>query len=362
MKKFLFLSIQILLSFSLAAQNLSTITFLDETIAETSGIIFLEGRLITHNDSGGEAALYEVDTTNGNVLRTVVINNATNVDWEDITYDENYIYIADIGNNNGTRTDLKIYSILIADYFGNDTVSADVIEYKYADQTNFTSNPFNTNFDSETLIAFNDSLYIFTKNWGDNRTNVYSLPKTPGNYSINRIDNFWTNGIITGGTYNANTDKVVLTGMALVFPFIIEINDVNSHYFSDATRKRYMINAQNAIQIESIDKINEYQYYLTAESGIGGAATLYFLELDEILSAEALTIQPSNLYPNPANKSITIATQNLDTVKIFDSSGILEIESYTNEIDVSNLAKGTYVVLIQSKNNKAIDLQKLVIQ
>ena len=40
------------------------------------------------------------------------VNKEENVDWEDITQDETHIYIADFGNNNGNRTDLKIYKIL----------------------------------------------------------------------------------------------------------------------------------------------------------------------------------------------------------------------------------------------------------
>ena len=353
---------QIASIFFAIGQQVSTLTFLDETVSETSGIVYLNGRLITHNDSGGNSALYEIDSITGAVTRTVTIEDASNVDWEDICVDDTYIYIADIGNNNGTRTDLRIYKILISDYLNNEVISAEKIEYNYSDQTNFTSNPFNTNFDAETLIAYNDSLYIFTKNWGDNRTNVYSIPKTPGNYSVNRIDNFWTNGIITGGTYNVETQKIVLTGMALIFPFIVEIDGIEGNQFSDANRKRYMISVDNAIQIESIDRINAEQYYLTAESGAGGDATLYLLEIDEILSAQELTIEPAILYPNPASSSVRIETKYLDTVKIYDQNGALEIEAYKNEIDISKLAKGTYIVLIQSKNNQAIDLQKLVIQ
>ncbi len=91
--------------------------------------------MITHNDSGGEPKLYEVDTLTGNVTREVLIQNATNKDWEDICHDETYIYIGDFGNNNNYRTDLKIYRITIEDYLNRDTVEADVIAFNYQDQT-----------------------------------------------------------------------------------------------------------------------------------------------------------------------------------------------------------------------------------
>src|SRR5687768_2482689 len=79
------------------------------TISETSGLMFWDGLLWTHNDSGGDAVLFGLDTASGTLVRSVRILEATNVDWEDITRDEDYVYIADFGNNNGTRTDLKIY-------------------------------------------------------------------------------------------------------------------------------------------------------------------------------------------------------------------------------------------------------------
>ncbi len=81
-------------------------------IAETSGLVFFDNRLITHNDSGGMNALYEINTGTGNISRTVTIQNATNVDWEDICTDNDYIYIGDFGNNNGNRTNLKIYKVI----------------------------------------------------------------------------------------------------------------------------------------------------------------------------------------------------------------------------------------------------------
>ena len=60
-------------------------------------------------------ALYELNVTNGNVSRTVTIQNAANVDWEDICTDDDYIYIGDFGNNSGNRTNLRIYKVLKSD-------------------------------------------------------------------------------------------------------------------------------------------------------------------------------------------------------------------------------------------------------
>ena len=97
---------------------------LPEETKETSGLLFFDSKIITHNDSGNNANLFEIDSLSGNLLRTISISNATNIDWEDITEDENHIYIADIGNNNGNRIDLKIYKILKSDFKKSTSVSA----------------------------------------------------------------------------------------------------------------------------------------------------------------------------------------------------------------------------------------------
>ena len=50
--------------------NLTKVTFLDELVDESSGLVFLNNDLITFNDSGGNNSLYEIDTINGEVTRT----------------------------------------------------------------------------------------------------------------------------------------------------------------------------------------------------------------------------------------------------------------------------------------------------
>ena len=128
-----------------------SIAFLPNSVIETSGLIFLNDKLITHNDSGNEPALFELDTVSGEITRKVIVRNATNVDWEDICFDDAYIYIGDIGNNSGSRTDLKIYRVSIDNYFetANDTVSADTIHFNYGGQFDFTPGSNQTNYEGK---------------------------------------------------------------------------------------------------------------------------------------------------------------------------------------------------------------------
>jgi len=79
---------------------------LPEKVKETSDLLFLDGKIITHNDSGDDA-LYKINSLSGVIVRTVSISNATNIDWKDMAENDTHIFIADIGSNNGNRLDLK---------------------------------------------------------------------------------------------------------------------------------------------------------------------------------------------------------------------------------------------------------------
>ncbi len=348
----------------LLAQELTVLSNLDEALNETSGLLYLNSKLITHNDSGSEAALFELNSVNGNILRKVTISNATNIDWEDICSDENYIYIGDFGNNNGSRKDLKIYKISIADYLNTDTnlVNAEIISFNYADQTDFTSTENTTNYDAETLISIENNLYIFTKNWGDNRTNIYTVSKTPGNYVLEKIDTFDAKGLVTAGTYNVASKKIVLTGYTLATNFIIEISKFTDNEFSKGTINRFTIRPQGSRQIEGIDVLNDQEYYLSGEKQTLEAATLYQLKIETSLGVENFLNKPSSFFPNPASEKVSITCENLSKVELFDFHGNLLQIFYSNTLDVSNLPSGVYIVLIKKTGGSKSEIRKLIIK
>ncbi len=222
----------IILFFGLLTANsqiaVDLINLQSPALDESSGLLFYNDQIITHNDSGGKAELYEINPTTGLVTRTVEISNATNVDWEDIAQDASYIYIGDIGNNSGVRTNLKIYKISKEDYnTTNGSVKAEIISYSYADQDDFTPHTNSTNWDAEGLISYGDQLLVFTKNWGDNTTNVYAIPKTSGSHSAVLVSNYNTGGLITGADSSLDDSVIYLTGYSTSeAPFIYTIHNI----------------------------------------------------------------------------------------------------------------------------------------
>jgi hypothetical protein len=347
-------------------QQIVVLTALQDSIKETSGLIYLNQKLITHNDSEGKPALYELDSITGNVLRTVVISNASNIDWEDICYDSTYIYIGDFGNNGGSRKDLKIYRVPISSYLttANDMVTADTIRFNYSDQTDFTPSPFSTNFDAEALISFNDSLYIFTKNWGDNWTNIYAFPKTPGTYQISKVDSINAQGLVTGATYNSVSNTILLVGYTFVSPFIIEISNFTSNEFSGGTIERYSIPPPPdfSFQMEGITSLNQNQYYITAEKFGNLKSGLYRLDTDNLVGLESNEEIAGLIYPNPTSDVVHIKYNDLSSVEIYDLQGGLQKISSSEQIYISDLGKGVYITVIKNSRGDKSATQKLIIE
>src|SRR5512133_419544 len=92
-------------------------------LSENSGMIAYNDLIWFINDSGNDSAMYGYDRQQNQVVRTVHIKHARNTDWEEITQNDQYIFIGDFGNNaTGNRTDLRIYMVRKSDLGDNDTV------------------------------------------------------------------------------------------------------------------------------------------------------------------------------------------------------------------------------------------------
>lgn len=185
---------------------------LPSALNETSGLVYFNGQLWTINDGGNEPALSRIDTTSGSVLRRVMVSNTKNIDWESITQDDSSIYIGDFGNNYGSRKNLRILKIEKCKLLdpSNDSVEAGLISFEYADQVDFSPRLNQTNFDCEAFFYHNDSLHLFSKNWGDQQTRHYVLPSVTGKYTACLIETFNAGGLITDAAINGNGEIVLL--------------------------------------------------------------------------------------------------------------------------------------------------------
>lgn len=243
--------------------NLRMIGTLPEEVSETSGLIYFNQSLITHNDSGNEPFLYELDTLTLSVKRIVRINNLKNTDWEAITQDVNYIYIGDFGNNLGMRTDLAIHRIAKTDYLSSDTVTATTIGFSYKDQTDFSNNG-NSDWDAEAFFVLDEQFIVLTKQWQSQGSVAYTLPKIPGTYVANRIGAISEIGLVTDATYDIASNTLVVLGYSnILSPFIGIVENLNPQAIFEGYSQQSL--GLNFVQAEGITQVNRTSFLFSSE-------------------------------------------------------------------------------------------------
>lgn len=342
----------------LSAQTLTldSIVTLPTEVVESSGLIFFDGRLITHTDSGGKNALFEIDTNTAEVLRTVYISNSTNQDWEDITQDDNFIYIADIGNNSGSRTNLNILKIKKADYLLEDSVEAEFIYYSYEEQTDFTVTDKETNFDAEAIIAFEDSLYVFTKNWGNSQTSIYRIPKDSGTYVASKNGAFNVEGLITGADYNENTNTVFLIGYTTIgFPFAFSLTDFSQDIFFSGNISRLNVELKQSVQIEAICSTPYNKYYVSSEDFYTLKASLHSFGEEGVMTDNFSLLENnarSIAHPNPTRNKVCV-NQEFDEAIMYNALGEKLLTVYESCFEVSTQKEGVYFLKFSDKTSQS---------
>lgn len=332
---------------------------LDNSMSETSGLLRLNNFLWTHNDNG-DVNLYAIDTTNGSVAQTCMLTNVTNIDWEEIQQDDNFIYIGDFGNNqNGDRTDLRILRIDKLNFCSNALV--DTIAFAYEDQTDFTpTGNENTDFDCEAFIVSDDSIFLFTKQWNALQTTVYALPKTTGSFIAKKKNTYNVNGLVTGAAYLKDNGLVALCGYSsLLQPFVFLLYDFNNDEFFSGNKRRLELSLPFH-QVESIASNDGKIFQLTNEafSPVSVAAKFHVLDLqpytENYLGATQLVIENSlAFFPNPAQNILTIEAANNITGQrcaIIDATGrVVKTENLTStrfNIYIGSLTAGIYILRI----------------
>ena len=232
----------------------TSIEKLSDKVDETSGLIFFRNSIWTLNDSGGNPEIYRLDSLSGEVIQIVNIKNGYIADFEDITQDDDFIYVGDFGNNYGNRKDLHIYKIAKKDIPEKVDVSlnAESIKFEYADQKEFQVESRNNNYDCEAMISFGDSLYLFTKNWVDAKTRVYAVPKLAGEYSVDVLNEFPAEGLITAAEYSAENGMLCILGYKDFMPFVWVFQNFKQNNFFDGKRLRLNLDKIHGAQTEGL--------------------------------------------------------------------------------------------------------------
>jgi len=181
-----------------------------EPIGEMSGIVKSRRYADTfwvHNDSGDEPRFFAVRADGTTIMPSwlagdfyvggkpageqnakkqpypgIPVAAAAHFDWEDIAYDGDLLYLADVGNNGNARRDLGIYVVAEPNPEAvNATRALRWLPVAYPDQKAFPD-PTNWHFDCEAVFVFGGRLHLLTKHRAAGKigipepgTNLYRL-------------------------------------------------------------------------------------------------------------------------------------------------------------------------------------------
>ena len=362
-------SVSPVLSFNLASD-----------LSETSGILIWNNRLWTHNDNA-DINIYGLDTLNGNIIQSYKLSGSINNEWEEISQDENYVFLGDFGNNlNGNRVDLRILRISKSSILADSPV-IETINFSYSNQYDFTpAGANNTDFDCEAFIVSADSIFLFTKQWVSNKTSVYSLPKSPGNFTARLRATYDVQGLITGAAYLEAKKLIVLCGYSSTLePFTFLLYDFNNSGFFTGNKRKISISLPYH-QTEGIATTDGLKYYITNEYFslpplIEISQKLHIFDFNSFLENYferlIVTIPGTGseksilVYPVPADNFFSVKRDSdalPEKFSVITFSGQVALAGTLSEadqeVDIRKLASGFYLLKVGTKDPRYLKIIK----
>lgn len=248
-------------------------------LKEISGIAYDDNFLWAIQDEPSPK-FYKLNTQ-GDIVQEITMNNAAGKDVEAVTFDKDFVYVADIGDNKGTKPQHVIYKIKKADIGKGPTatVNAQTISFSYKDFKPAKQEAAN-NFDAEAIISYNDSLYVFTKRRGDLQTALYAIPKTPGSYTVLSKAVFDSKGLVTDASLNSSKNELTLVGYlpGHHHPFVwIMRNFGGSNFFAGEQKQFVLSSKKKQWQIEGVSYKDNNSLFLSCEETSDKPAALYLL-------------------------------------------------------------------------------------
>ncbi|MEZ0005877.1 WD40 repeat protein [Flavobacterium sp. 28YEA47A] len=237
-------------------------------------------------DSGNKNKIYGL-AADGKITHTVTLENAKNVDWEDLTADEEgNLYVGDFGNNDNIRKDLCIYKINASDLKNETAVSPSKIEFYYPEQTQFPPKKSELFYDAESFFIYKGNFYIFTKNRSkgfDGTVMLYKVPNQSGNHKAQLLGKFkacnnYHKCAITSADISPDGKKIALLSASKVWI----LSDFKADDFLNGKTEMFELN--DVTQKEGICFKDNQTLLIVDEKSKKTGGNLYEIKLSDLKS------------------------------------------------------------------------------
>ena len=320
---------------------------------ESSGLVFLNDTIYSINDSGNTPAVHALLSSDGSHVHSWTVANAQNLDWEAMTQNSAHLFIADVGNNMGTRTALDIYVIPKEELNTTNTLlSSQKQSFKLAGQPTTGLQMNAHNFDCEALFYWQDSLHLFTKNWENLWTKHYVLPTSwQDTLVVSAQDSFDVNGLITDAAIDSVLHQMYLLGYkkepsGLYSAFMYRFASQSSSFFEGDYQRIELGSTLTLAQTEGICVSGGAQGFISGEkitSILTIAPKLHQFDFSTLTSGPTLDAPAIYFHEH----ILYIPKDLLKEFKLIDTSGrnVIDWQLGKNHQDLGHLKPGSYFLI-----------------
>lgn len=358
-----------LLSLLSLGNPVDTVYQFPDELHEVSGMFLGQDSLLyAANDSGNEPIIYGVDVK-GEIVRSVYIEGAKNIDWEEITTNDRFIFIGDFGNNSNNRKDLCIYKIDQRQFYAKDTVRAVKTTISYTNQKSFPAKDEEKNFDMEAMVVKYGTIYLFSKNRTSpftGYTYLYSVPTLSGDYELSVEDSIWLGekpkemNSVTGAALSPDGRCLILLGYNKLWTF----QDFWGEDFFSGYASTFHFDSFS--QREAISFLNDTTLLISDEKNALGGQNLYLLNISEIrnelkvLREKEIEIK-DRIFKKKIEFTLNISVKNPVYYSLINSNGAVvksgrlgdfEVGVHNVTIPVEQIVPGAYILNLQVGHEK----------